>query len=215
VHRNSFTDRMMMAASILSGHAVSEQAGDRDDDAAVSFNPIRAQIVKIQGSWKTFSSTRLPDNYRLAYEYLNGGNPRIRKSVDNKLNNNGRLSNELVSEILDECEGRMDVQELSTLMSTGEALLGSGHKTLATSGKENAEYAEALRSNIDVLKDLDPTQNRDLPIEAQFNALLKITKQMMQSTQKAKESLESNCQGRSARCASVWTKPMRWRNPTS
>lgn len=192
VHKNSFAGRVKMAASILSGQPVDDDSQSDSDDASVSFNPIRAQITKISTFLEDVQLDPLPDNYRLAYEYLNGGSPRIRKAVDAQLNKNGRLCNALVTEILDECEGRMNVQELNRLMANGEALLGSGHKTLAASGKENADYEQALKSKIDILKDLDPAENKDMPIEAQFNALLKITKQMIQSTKKAKDNLESN-----------------------
>lgn len=191
-HKGSFAGRMRMAASILTGQTDTHDPDHLAENGATHFNPIRAQITKISDFLEDVLLDPIPDNYRLAYEYLNGGSPRIRDAVDIKLRNNGRLSNDIVTEILDECEGRMNVQELNSLMINGSALLASGHKVLSTSGKESADYAATLKSNISVLQELEPSENKDMPIEAQFNALLKITRQMMSSTKKAKEALEIN-----------------------
>jgi len=71
-------------------------------------------------------------------------------------------------------------------------LLAGGFKTLSKSGKESKAYAEALQSRLEWMRDLDPVDQADMPIEAQFKALLKITTQMMQSTKKASESLDQS-----------------------
>lgn len=134
----------------------------------------------------------MPDHYKLGWEYLNGSNRMLRDAVNRKLDANGRLSPEMVEEIMDECEGVMKVKDLNALVAESEALLAGGFKTLSKSGKESMAYAEALQSRLDWMRDLDPAEQADMPIEAQFKALLKITTQMMQSTKKASESLDQS-----------------------
>ena len=188
--RGNFRDRMRLAASILSGQANADDDAARDD--AVFENISKLQFLKIFSFLEQVQLDPLPDHYRLAWEYLNGGNMLMRDAVNRKLDANGRLSPDIVAEILDECEGQVKVKDLNTLVSESEALLAGGFKTLSKSGKESKAYAEALQSRLEWMRDLDPVDQADMPIEAQFKALLKITTQMMQSTKKASESLDQS-----------------------
>ncbi|MEZ5710847.1 MAG: GGDEF domain-containing protein [Blastomonas sp.] len=176
-----------MAASILAGHSDEDESKPVADSDEV--NAGRSQYLKIYDFLEEVQLDPLPDHYKLAWEYLNGGNHKLRKAIDTKLNSNGRLSGDLVCEIMDECEGQMSVQDMAALVAEGETLLNSGHKALSKSGKESEAYAETLKSRLDWMANLDPAEHHDMPIEAQFNALLKITKQMLSSTKKARDSL--------------------------
>ncbi|WP_155646030.1 hypothetical protein, partial [Erythrobacter donghaensis] len=188
--RGNLRDRMKLAASILAGQAKAEEEAPKKETV---FENIKKQhYLKIFSFLEQVQLDPVPDNYKLAWEYLNGGNNTLRAAVDRKLDTQGRLSSETVAEILDECEGQMKVQDLNALVAESEALLAGGFKTLSKSGKESMAYAEALQTRLDWMRELDPAEQADMPIEAQFKALLKITTQMMQSTKKASESLDES-----------------------
>lgn len=188
--RGNLRDRMKLAASILAGQAKAEDEAPKRE--TVFENIKKQQYLKVYSFLEQVQLDPVPDNYKLAWEYLNGGNNALRGAVDRKLDTNGRLSSEMVAEILDECEGQMKVQDLNALVAESEALLAGGFKTLSKSGKESMAYAEALQTRLDWMRELDPAEQADMPIEAQFKALLKITTQMMQSTKKASESLDES-----------------------
>ncbi|WAC23721.1 GGDEF domain-containing protein [Blastomonas sp. SL216] len=188
--RGNLRDRMKLAASILAGQGKAEE--DAPKQETVFENIKKQHYLKIFSFLEQVQLDPLPDNYKLAWEYLNGGNNTLRAAVNRKLDTNGRLSSETVAEILDECEGQMKVQDLNSLVAESESLLAGGFKTLSKSGKESMAYAEALQTRLDWMRDLDPAEQADMPIEAQFKALLKITTQMMQSTKKASESLDES-----------------------
>jgi diguanylate cyclase len=190
VQRGNLRDRMKLAASILAGQANAEEE-DRPEETVFE-NITKQQYLKIFSFLEQVQLDPLPDHYKLAWEYLNGGNMALRNAVNRKLDTNGRLSAEIVAELLDECEGQMKVKDLNALVAESEALLASGFKTLSKSGKESQAYADALQSRLDWMRDLDPAEQADMPIEAQFKALMKITSQMMQSTRKASESLDQS-----------------------
>ncbi|MCG6119913.1 MAG: GGDEF domain-containing protein [Blastomonas sp.] len=190
VQRGNFRDRMKLAASILAGQSKIE--GDVVTEDSVYENISKLQYLKVFSFLEQVQLDPVPDHYRLAWEYLNGGNMMLRDAVNRKLDANGRLSADIVAEILDECEGQMKVKDLNALVAESEALLAGGFKTLNKSGKESQAYAEVLQSRLDWMRDLDPNDQADLPIEAQFKALLKITSQMLQSTKKASESLDQS-----------------------
>ncbi|MDM7957923.1 GGDEF domain-containing protein [Blastomonas sp.] len=190
VQRGNFRDRMKLAASILAGQSKVEEDEGRED--SVFENISKLQYLKVFSFLEQVQLDPVPDHYRLAWEYLNGGNMALRDAVNRKLDANGRLSAEIVAEILDECEGQMKVKDLNALVAESEALLAGGFKTLNKSGKESQAYAEVLQSRLDWMRDLDPSDQADMPIEAQFKALLKITSQMLQSTKKASESLDQS-----------------------
>lgn len=190
VQRGNFKDRMKLAASILAGQSKVEDNGPREE--TVFENISKLQYLKVFSFLEQVQLDPLPDHYRLAWEYLNGGNMMLREAVNRKLDANGRLSPEIVAEILDECEGQMKVKDLNALVAESETLLAGGFKTLHKSGKESQAYAEVLQSRLDWMRDLDPADQADMPIEAQFKALLKITSQMLQSTKKASESLDQS-----------------------
>jgi diguanylate cyclase len=190
VQRGNFRDRMKLAASILAGQSTVEDDGPREE--TVFENISKLQYMKVFSFLEQVQLDPLPDHYRLAWEYLNGGNMMLREAVNRKLDANGRLSPEIVAEILDECEGQMKVKDLNALVAESETLLAGGFKTLNKSGKESQAYAEVLQSRLDWMRDLDPADQADMPIEAQFKALLKITSQMLQSTKKASESLDQS-----------------------
>ncbi|WP_081590405.1 GGDEF domain-containing protein [Blastomonas sp. AAP53] len=188
--RGNLRDRMRLAASILAGQAKVEEEAPKQETA---FGNITKQMyLKVFSFLEQVQLDPLPDHYKLGWEYLNGGNSTLRTAVNRKLDTNGRLSPEMVAEIMDECEGVMKVKDLNALVAESEALLSGGFKTLSKSGKESMAYAEALQSRLDWMRDLDPAEQADMPIEAQFKALLKITTQMMQSTKKASESLDES-----------------------
>ncbi|WP_033926419.1 GGDEF domain-containing protein [Sphingomonas sp. 35-24ZXX] len=188
--RGNLRDRMKLAASILAGQAKVED--DAPPKESVFENITKQMYLKVFSFLEQVQLDPLPDHYKLGWEYLNGGNNALRTAVNRKLDTNGRLSPEMVSEIMDECEGVMKVNDLNALVAESEALLAGGFKTLSKSGKESMAYAEALQSRLDWMRDLDPAEQADMPIEAQFKALLKITTQMMQSTKKASESLDES-----------------------
>lgn len=190
VARGNFRDRMKLAASILAGQSKVEDDAPREE--TVFENISKLQYLKVFSFLEQVQLDPLPDHYRLGWEYLNGGNMMLRDAVNRKLDANGRLSPDIVAEILDECEGQMKVKDLNTLVAESEALLAGGFKTLNKSGKESMAYAEVLQSRLDWMRDLDPAEQADMPIEAQFKALLKITSQMLQSTKKASESLDQS-----------------------
>ncbi|MFN3473164.1 MAG: GGDEF domain-containing protein [Blastomonas sp.] len=188
--RGNFRDRMKLAASILAGQSKLEEDAVGED--SVFENISKLQYLKVFSFLEQVQLDPVPDHYRLAWEYLNGGNMMLRDAVNRKLDANGRLSAEIVAEILDECEGQMKVKDLNALVAESESLLAGGFKTLNKSGKESQAYAEVLQSRLDWMRDLDPSDQADMPIEAQFKALLKITTQMLQSTKKASESLDQS-----------------------
>lgn len=188
--RGNFRDRMKLAASILSGQAKVD--GDQPREETVFENLTKQVYLKVFSFLEQVQLDPVPDHYKLGWEYLNGSNRMLRDAVNRKLDANGRLSPEMVEEIMDECEGVMKVKDLNALVAESEALLAGGFKTLSKSGKESMAYAEALQSRLDWMRDLDPAEQADMPIEAQFKALLKITTQMMQSTKKASESLDQS-----------------------
>lgn len=188
--RGNFRDRMKLAASILAGQAKAEDETPHQE--SVFENISKLQYLKIFSFLEQVQLDPLPDHYRLGWEYLNGGNRMLRDAVNRKLDTNGRLSAEIVAEILDECEGQIKVKDLNSLVAESEALLAGGVKTLSKSGKESQAYADVLQSRLDWMRDLDPVDQADMPIEAQFKALMKITTQMMQSTKKASESLDQS-----------------------
>lgn len=188
--RGNLRDRMKLAASILAGQAKVESDAPREE--TVFENISKLQYLKIFSFLEQVQLDPLPDHYRLGWEYLIGGNNMLREAVNRKLDVNGRLSAEIVAEILDECEGQIKVKDLNSLVAESSALLAGGCKTLNKSGKESQAYAEVLQSRLDWMRDLDPVDQADMPIEAQFKALLKITSQMMQSTKKASESLDQS-----------------------
>ncbi|WP_439468849.1 GGDEF domain-containing protein [Blastomonas fulva] len=190
VQRGNFRDRMKLAASILAGQSRAEDDAPREE--TVFENISKLQYLKVFSFLEQVQLDPVPDHYRLAWEYLNGGNMMLREAVNRKLDANGRLSPEIVAEILDECEGQMKVKDLNALVAESETLLAGGFKTLSKSGKESMAYAEVLQSRLDWMRDLDPADQADMPIEAQFKALLKITSQMLQSTKKASESLDQS-----------------------
>jgi len=190
VQRGNFRDRMKLAASILAGQSKAEDDAPREE--TVFENISKLQYLKVFSFLEQVQLDPVPDHYRLAWEYLNGGNMMLREAVNRKLDANGRLSPEIVAEILDECEGQMKVKDLNALVAESETLLAGGFKTLNKSGKESQAYAEVLQSRLDWMRDLDPADQADMPIEAQFKALLKITSQMLQSTKKASESLDQS-----------------------
>ncbi|ASR51836.1 GGDEF domain-containing protein [Blastomonas fulva] len=190
VQRGNFRDRMKLAASILAGQSKAEDDAPREE--TVFENISKLQYLKVFSFLEQVQLDPVPDHYRLAWEYLNGGNMMLREAVNRKLDANGRLSPEIVAEILDECEGQMKVKDLNALVAESETLLAGGFKTLSKSGKESMAYAEVLQSRLDWMRDLDPADQADMPIEAQFKALLKITSQMLQSTKKASESLDQS-----------------------
>lgn len=190
VARGNFRDRMKLAASILAGQSKIEDDAPHDD--SVFENISKLQYLKVFSFLEQVQLDPVPDHYRLAWEYLNGGNMMLRDAVNRKLDTNGRLSADMVAEILDECEGQMKVKDLNALVAESESLLAGGFKTLNKSGKESQAYAEVLQSRLDWMRDLDPSDQADMPIEAQFKALLKITSQMLQSTKKASESLDQS-----------------------
>jgi diguanylate cyclase len=188
--RGNLRDRMKLAASILAGQAKVED--DAPPKESVFENITKQIYLKVFSFLEQVQLDPLPEHYKLGWEYLNGGNNALRIAVNRKLDTNGRLSPEMVAEIMDECEGVMKVNDLNALVAESEALLAGGFKTLSKSGKESMAYAEALQSRLDWMRDLDPAEQADMPIEAQFKALLKITTQMMQSTKKASESLDES-----------------------
>ncbi|MFN3818198.1 GGDEF domain-containing protein [Blastomonas sp.] len=190
VQRVNFRDRMKLAASILAGQSQAEDDGPSKDAAFENISKL--QYLKVFSFLEQVQLDPLPDHYRLAWEYLNGGNRMLREAVNRKLDTNGRLSADIVAEILDECEGQMKVKDLNALVAESETLIAGGFKTLNKSGKESQAYAEVLQSRLDWMRDLDPANHADMPIEAQFKALLKITSQMLQSTKKASESLDQS-----------------------
>ncbi len=190
VQRGNFRDRMKLAASILAGQSRAEDDAPREETAFENISKL--QYLKVFSFLEQVQLDPVPDHYRLAWEYLNGGNMMLREAVNRKLDANGRLSPEIVAEILDECEGQMKVKDLNALVAESETLLAGGFKTLSKSGKESQAYAEVLQSRLDWMRDLDPADQADMPIEAQFKALLKITSQMLQSTKKASESLDQS-----------------------
>ncbi len=181
---------MKLAASILAGQSKAEDNSPHEE--TVFENISKLQYLKVFSFLEQVQLDPLPDHYRMAWEYLNGGNMMLRDAVNRKLDTNGRLSPEIVAEILDECEGQMKVKDLNALVAESETLLAGGFKTLNKSGKESQAYAEVLQSRLDWMRDLDPADQADMPIEAQFKALLKITSQMLQSTKKASESLDQS-----------------------
>ncbi|WP_373486801.1 GGDEF domain-containing protein [Blastomonas sp.] len=181
---------MKLAASILAGQGAA--ADDEAQQDSVHENISRQQYMKVISFLEQVQLDPLPDHYRLAWEYLNGGNNMLRDAVNGKLDANGRLSAEMVAEILDECEGHIKVKDLNALVAESEALLTGGFKMLSKSGKESEAYADALQSRLDWMRDLDPSEQSDMPIEAQFQALMKITSQMMKSTRKASQSLDQS-----------------------
>ncbi len=188
--RGNLRDRMKLAASILAGQAKVEE--DAPPKESVFENITKQMYLKVFSFLEQVQLDPLPEHYKLGWDYLNGGNNTLRDAVNRKLDTNGRLSAEMVAEIMDECEGVMKVKDLNALVAESEALLSGGFKTLSKSGKESMAYAEALQSRLDWMRDLDPAEQADMPIEAQFKALLKITTQMMQSTKKASESLDES-----------------------
>jgi diguanylate cyclase len=188
--RGNFRDRMKLAASILAGQSKIEEEVRSED--SVFENISKLQYLKVFSFLEEVQLDPVPDHYRLAWEYLNGGNMMLREAVNRKLDANGRLSADIVAEILDECEGQIKVKDLNALVAESEALLVGGFKTLSKSGKESQAYAEVLQSRLDWMRELDPSDQADMPIEAQFKALLKITSQMLQSTKKASESLDQS-----------------------
>lgn len=188
--RGNFRDRMKLAASILAGQSKLDEDAVGED--SVFENISKLQYLKVFSFLEQVQLDPVPDHYRLAWEYLNGGNMMLRDAVNRKLDANGRLSADIVAEILDECEGQMKVKDLNALVAESESLLAGGFKTLNKSGKESQAYAEVLQSRLEWMRDLDPSDQADMPIEAQFKALLKITTQMLQSTKKASESLDQS-----------------------
>lgn len=185
----SLRDRMMLAASVLAGQAT-EEAEPSDGDEPISLS--RLKFEKVLGFLEELQLDPIPENYRMAYEYLIAGNHRLRISVDRALDSQGRLSNDAVEEILSESEGQMSLHDLTELVAQGEQLIGAGYAAITKNGKENEGYAKALETRLDYMQGLDPAENADMPVEAQFTALLKISKQMLQSTRRAKESLKKS-----------------------
>lgn len=188
--RGTFKDRMKLAASILAGQAQAED--DQPPRETVFENISKLQYMKVFSFLEQVQLDPVPDHYRMAWDYLNGGNMILRDAVNRKLNSNGRLTPDMVAEILDECDGQIKVRDLNSLVAESEALLTDGYNTLNKSGKESQAYADVLKSRLDWMRDLAPADQADMPIEAQFKALLKITSQMLQSTKQASESLNQS-----------------------
>jgi len=183
-HKGSFRDRMRLAASILTGDMPEDRA--HAGDAGGHLHVGRSQFDKIFSFLETVQLDPLPDNYRLAWEYLIGGNTQLRHAVDRKLDTNGRLSSEIVAEILEETDSQIKIRDLADLVREGQALLDTGQNTLARSGKDSAAYADALQTGLDGMK------AHDASIETQFETLLKVTRQMVTSTKKARDSLQQS-----------------------
>lgn len=179
----------MMAASVLAGQQPSADGQDEGEIEIASSGISKDQYFKIFEFLRELQLDPTPDNYRMAWEYMLGGNNRLRVRLDEALTAHGRLSNDLVSDILTENDGVMSLEDLTGLVGEGEKLLAIGERALATSGKDSAAYAKALETRLDYIKGLDPSEQHDMPIEAQFKALLKITGQMLASTKKAKDTL--------------------------